>query len=118
MRRLSLPSHRSSLACIVPPDLLRDIIRNGSEEERNAAADTIAVDQTFRTLRAHFAATLAATQVAMRPMGGAGGRAQRTIYDQGHSDAIALGTVARTEGQNKVKDPAVNEAYDHFGIMY
>lgn len=110
--------HRSSLACIVPPDLLRDIIRDGTEEERNTAADTIAVDQTFRTLRAHFAATVAATHVAMRPMGGAGGRPQRTIYDQGHSDAIALGTVARTEGQTKVRDPAVNEAYDYFGSTY
>ncbi|HEX2046316.1 MAG TPA: M4 family metallopeptidase [Acidimicrobiales bacterium] len=110
--------HRSPLACIVPPDLLRDIIRDGTKVEREAAADTIAVDQTFRTLRAHFTATVAATQVAMRPMGGAGGRPQRTIYDQGNSNAIALGTVARTEGQKKVRDPAVNEAYDHFGSTY
>ncbi len=109
---------RSPLACIVPPDLLRDVIRNGNESERAAAADTMAVDQTFRTLRAHFAATVAATQVAMRPMGGAGGRPQRTIYDQKNSNDIALGTVARTEGSRPVKDPAVNEAYDHFGSTY
>jgi Zn-dependent metalloprotease len=113
-----MPNHRHAIACIVPPDLLRDIIRNGSEEERGTAADTMAVDQTFRTLRAAFAATVAANQVAMRPMGGMGGKPQRTIYDQKHSDAIALGTVARTEGQKKVKDPAVNEAYDHFGSTY
>ncbi len=110
--------HRSSLACIVPPDLLRDIIRHGSEAEREAAADTIAVDQTFRTLRAQFAATVAATRVAMRPMGGQGGHPQRTIYDQNHSDAIAFGTVARTEGSRAVRDPAVNEAYDGFGATY
>ncbi|MDQ4070613.1 MAG: M4 family metallopeptidase [Actinomycetota bacterium] len=106
------------LACIVPPDLLRDVIREGSQAEREAAADTIAIDQTFRTLRAHFAATLAVTQAAMRPMGGAGGRPQRTIYDQENSNDIALGRVARTEGQRRVKDPAVNEAYDHFGSTY
>ncbi len=106
------------LACIVPPDLLRDIIREGTQAEREAAADTIAVDQTFRTLRAHFAATVAATHVAMRPMGGAGGRPQRTIYDQENSNDIALGKVARTEGQPPVDDPAVNEAYDHFGSTY
>jgi len=109
---------RSSLACIVPPDLLRDIIRGGTEEQRNTAADTMAVDQTFRTLRAAFAATVAATQVAMRPMGGMGGQPQRTIYDQKNGNAIALGTVARTEGSKAVKDPAVNEAYDHFGSTY
>jgi len=111
--------HRPSpLACIVPPDLLRDVIRNGTKEERDAAADTVAVDQTFRTLRAAFSATLAANQVAMRTMGGAGGKPHRTIYDQEHSSAIALGTVARAEGSPKVKDPAVNEAYDGFGATY
>ena len=111
-------AHRHSLACIVPPDLLRDVIRDGSEAERGAAADTLAVDVTFRTLRATFAATVAANQVAMRPMGGRGGQPQRTIYDQGHSDAMALGTVARTEGQKAVRDAAVNEAYDGFGATY
>ncbi len=110
--------HRPSIACIVPPDLLRDIIRNGDEHERGAAADTMAVDQTFRTLRSAFAATVAATQVAMRPMGGAGGQPQRTIYDQKNSNDIALGTVARTEGGRAVKDVAVNEAYDGFGATY
>jgi Zn-dependent metalloprotease len=111
-------AHRLSLACIVPPDLLRDVIRNGNQAERDAAADTMAVDQTFRTLRAAFAATVAANQVAMRPMGGLGGKPQRTIYDQGNSNAIALGTVARTEGQKAVRDPAINEAYDGFGATY
>jgi Zn-dependent metalloprotease len=110
--------HRSPLACIVPPDLLRDIIRDGTEEERNAAADALAIDQSFRTLRAAFAATVAASPVAMRAMGSMGGQPHRTIYDQKHSDAIALGTVARSEGQKPVKDPAANEAYDGFGATY
>ncbi|HEX2046737.1 MAG TPA: M4 family metallopeptidase [Acidimicrobiales bacterium] len=111
-------SHRHSIACIVPPDLLRDVIKNGTEEERGAAADTMAIDTTFRTLRAHFTATVAATRSAMRPMGGAGGRPHRTIYDQKNSNDIALGTVARTEGGRAVKDVAVNEAYDGFGATY
>jgi len=112
-------NHRhSSIACIVPPDLLRDVIRDGTEAERMAAADTMAIDQTFRTLRAAFAATLAATPVAMLPMGGPAGVPQRTIYDQKNSSAMALGTVARSEGSKKVKDPAVNEAYDGFGATY
>jgi len=111
--------HRhSSLACIVPPDLLRDVIRNGTKEERDAAAATMAVDQTFRTLRAAFSATVAASPMAMRAMGGAGGKPHRTVYDQQHSTAMALGTVARTEGSRKVKDAAVNEAYDGFGATY
>jgi len=110
--------HRSPLACIAPPDILRDVIRNGTPEEREAAADTIVIDQTFRTLRAAFAATEAASPQFMRPMGGEGGYPHRTIYDQKHSSTFALGTVARTEGSKKVKDVAVNEAYDGFGATY
>ncbi len=110
--------HRMSLACIAPPDLLRDIILGGNAAERATAAETMAVDQTFRTLRAAFAATEAATQSFMRPMGGTGGQPHRTIYDQQNSAAFALGVVARTEGSKKVKDPAVNEAYDGFGATY
>ncbi len=110
--------HRTPLACIAPPDLLRDIIRGGNAKEREAAADTMAIDQTFRTLRAAFVATEAATSVQMRPMGGMGGVPQRTIYDQKNSNAFALGVVARTEGSKKVKDVAVNEAYDGFGATY
>jgi len=111
-------SRRHSLACIVPPDLLRDIIRNGTEQQRETAADTMAVDQTFRTLRSAFAAMTGAHQAVMRPMGGMGGQPQRTVYDQGNSNALALGMVARTEGQKAVRDPAVNEAYDGFGATY
>ena len=116
--RRGRPNRHSPLACIVPPDLLRDIIRNGTAAERGTAADTMAVDQTFRTLRTAFAATVAATPMAMRPMGGMGGQPHRTIYDQKHSNAIALGKVARTEGGRAVKDPAVNEAYDGLGATY
>ena len=35
------PGHRLSIFCIVPPDVLRDIARNGAEEERQAALDTM-----------------------------------------------------------------------------
>ena len=108
----------SPLACIVPPDLLREVIRTGTKAERESAADTLVVDQGFRSLRAAFAASAAATQVAMLPMGGGGGQPHRTIYDQKHSDAMALGTVARSEGGRAVKDQAVNEAYDGFGATY
>jgi Zn-dependent metalloprotease len=112
------PALPSSFACIVPPDLLRDIILEGTKAERDAAAETLAVDQTFRTLRASFAESLHAARGALRPVGGVPGQPQRTIYDQGHSDAMTLGTVARTEGGRKVKDPAVNEAYDGLGATY
>ena len=112
------PCRRSPINCIAPPDILRDIIIGGTEEERRAAADTMAVDQSFRTLRAAFSAMVASSPVLMRPMAGVGGKPNRTIYDQQHSNAYAPGVVARTEGSKKVKDVAVNEAYDGFGATY
>lgn len=39
-----MPDQRHATACIVPPDLLCDIIRNGTEEERGTAADMASVD--------------------------------------------------------------------------
>jgi Zn-dependent metalloprotease len=108
----------SPLACIVPPDLLRDVIRHGTKAERESAADTLTIDQSFRTLRAAFAASVAATRVAMLPMGGGGGQPHRTNYDQKHSNDMVLGSVARSEGSRAVKDKAVNEAYDGFGATY
>src|SRR5215216_2410687 len=46
------PGHRHSIFCILPPHVLRDIARTGTEEQREAALDTLAADSTFRTLRA------------------------------------------------------------------
>src|SRR5215216_119905 len=44
--------HRHSIFCILPPHVLRDIAQTGTEEQRQAALDTLAADSTFRTLRA------------------------------------------------------------------
>src|SRR5438445_13680537 len=47
-------THRHSIFCIVPPHVLRDIARNGSAAQRNAALDTLALDSTMRTQRMDF----------------------------------------------------------------
>jgi hypothetical protein len=46
------PGHRHSIFCILPPHVLRDIAQTGSEDQRQAALETLAADSTFRTLRA------------------------------------------------------------------
>ncbi|MDQ6727308.1 MAG: hypothetical protein M3066_14250, partial [Actinomycetota bacterium] len=50
------PQHRSPLQCILPPDVLLSVARDGSAEERAAALATLSVDQSFRLSRAEAAA--------------------------------------------------------------
>src|SRR4051812_23129192 len=69
-------SPRHSIFCIMPPHILRAIVERGTLEERTAASRTLAVDATFRSLRA--TATLlrpTAPEVPPQPA-----KKQRTIY--------------------------------------
>ncbi|WP_323099100.1 M4 family metallopeptidase [Intrasporangium sp. YIM S08009] len=108
---------RHSLACIVPPDLLAAIAREADPEQRQALLDTLQLDQTFRLVRAETAARTLATERAVVPRVGAG-TPNRAIYDQNHSTAGTLGTLARSEGQGPATDGSVNQAYDNFGYTY
>ena len=110
--------HRHSIFCILPPDVLRDIARTGTEEQREAALRALAVDTTFRTLRAiRQAAPVAAaapTAVAIQ------GQKQRTIYDC-HNKMPSPGESVeqvRAEGAGPKGDSEVDEAYDGLGHTY
>jgi Zn-dependent metalloprotease len=117
------PGHRLSIFCIVPPDVLRDIARNGAEEERQAALDTLAADSTFRTMRAiRQAAPVATSSPATVSLAAAVGtgeakQLQRTISDC-HNSRSLPGDPVRTEGAPTTGDPAVDEAYDGLGTTY
>jgi hypothetical protein len=43
--------HRHSIFCALPPYVLREVMRNGTEEQREAALKTLSVDHTQRSLR-------------------------------------------------------------------
>lgn len=104
----------SPLACIVPPELLRRIVRTGTPAQREIALDTLALDATFRQQRAVHA-TIARRPKARAMAALTPGKARRTIHDQQHSESLSLGLVARREGDPPSGDPAVDEAYDGFG---
>jgi Zn-dependent metalloprotease len=104
------------LACIVPPDLLKQIILTGSDVERAGALDTLALDSTLRHVRAENAARQVES-FAPGSVVSSAGSARRTIYDMKHS-TTNFGPIARAEGQPPVSDGAVNEAYDGFGATY
>jgi Zn-dependent metalloprotease len=115
--------HRHSIFCLVPPDVLRDIARNGTEEERRTALDTLAADSTFRTMRAIRQAAPVATAspstVSLSAVVGTDDekQLQRTIFDC-HSSRNLPGDSVRTEGAAAAGDSAVDEAYDGLGATY
>jgi Zn-dependent metalloprotease len=117
------PGHRHSIFCILPPDVLRDIAQTGTEEQRQAALDTLAADSTFRTLRAiRQAAPVATASPATATLSAAVGtgmakQLQRTIFDC-HNTRRLPGDPVRSEGAPATGDPAVDEAYDGLGATY
>ncbi|WP_250290619.1 M4 family metallopeptidase [Frankia sp. CiP1_Cm_nod1] len=118
MYRPGTMPHRP-LHCIVPPDLLARIVREGeTEEERAAALRTLQLDHSFRLARAETAARSGGREARPTTFGRQGGRPQRTIYDQHHQEIQTPGTPVRSEGQPATGDPAVDEAYDGFGATY
>src|SRR4051795_136080 len=106
------------LHCILPPNLLRRLLRHADPDVRAAAAETLAVDHRFRIARAEAAARRGGKAAQPVTFARIGGTVQRTIYHQRHSTAQRPGTVARVEGQAPVADDAVNQAYDGLGFTY
>jgi len=109
---------RNPLHCIVPADLLHEILRTGGDEVRGALLDTLLLDHQFRLTRAEAAARVGGPSAQPVTFARIGGQPQRTIYDQQHSQNQTPGKVARVEGQGPVADKSVNQAYDGLGDTY
>ena len=106
---------RRPIFCIMPPHILRAIAERGTPEERTAASRTLAVDSTFRTMRATTLAVGApppafVAQPAVK---------QRTIYTA-HNQQQLPGTIATSEKNPPAAnaDPAVVEAFNGLGATW
>ncbi len=109
-------AHRHPILCIIPPDILENIARNGTPEQRAEAMNTLAVDTTVRAMRL--------AQRRRAPRGGESRRLTlaeatktRLIYDAHHESNLP-GALVRGEGQPAVGDQAANEAYDGLGHVW
>lgn len=108
-------AHRHPIFCVLPPHLLQEMARNGTEQQREAALKTLMTDTTFRTLRGiRLAAPVAAAAPAAVQVAG---QLQRTIFDAHNAEDLP-GDVIRSEGAPATGDPAVDEAYDGLGDTY
>ena len=101
---------------ILPPHILRSIAEKGTAKQRSWALQTMAMDNTFRAIRAGAQPRAPLPKTRARALA-LEGQKQRTIYDARNSQTLP-GIVVRTEGSQPGSDVAVNEAYDGLGATY
>jgi Zn-dependent metalloprotease len=99
---------RSPLHCIVPPQLLRQLLQHEDPHVREAALSTLISTARLRGQRELLAQTFA-------PLSSSG--RHRSVYDA-HGAATTTGKLVRDEGAAPVGDKSVNEVYDGFGATY
>ena len=108
-------THRHSIFCILPPDVLINIAKKGTAAQREAALESLGVDATIRTNRLTF--NLLGGPIGRQDVTGASPKVQRTIADAGGTQMLP-GKTVRSEGGAAVSDVSVNEAYDGLGNTF
>jgi Zn-dependent metalloprotease len=108
-------SYRHSIFCILPPDVLINIAKNGTAEQRDGALQALDIDASFRTNRLTF--NLLGGPLGRQDVSGAAPKVQRTIYDAGNTQ-ILPGHTVRSEDTADVGDVSVNEAYAGLGDTF
>ena len=111
-------SNRCSIACIIPPVLLEELLRRGSAEERDALLRTLSLDAGLRTARVHNSLTGARVNRATVRQSVTAGQPQRTIFDCHGLEPPSDPDQVRAEGDPASDDVTVNEAYDGLGDTY
>ncbi len=98
----------------VPPYILKQICRNGTDPQRECALDTLAVDASIRLARAE----ARRARAGVRPGARTPGTPQRTIADAKGTQRLEDAAVVRAEGADPTGDAAVDEAYEGLGATY
>ena len=107
---------RRSILCIMPPHILRSIAERGTADQRAAASQTLAVDTTFRTLRASPFAPEAPPEAVIAADGQS---KRRTICTARNQQQLPGWVVASEESPPAADaDVAVREAFDGLGATW
>jgi Zn-dependent metalloprotease len=109
-------THRNPIHCILPPYILRKMARDVTGKAADKALRTLAIDTTFRSIRA--------TSPPPRSLRGASisaapdAKVNRSIYTAKSSQNLP-GDLIRAEGGPAISgDLAANEAYDGLGATF
>jgi Zn-dependent metalloprotease len=103
-----MAAHLSPIQCIVPPHILKEVVRNGAPSQRAWAMRTLTMSEQMRGRRQVLGAMAIPDAV--------GGK-HRSIYDAKHVMDLP-GVPVRDEGDPESADVTVNEAYDGAGATY
>jgi Zn-dependent metalloprotease len=105
---------RSSIYCIIPPYMLREIVENGTQEQRQQALRNIVSAEAVRMQR-EVISKEGPEELVMEAAATA--RLSRLVYTAENSGNLP-GRVVRREGDPPTGDPAADEAYDGAGVTY
>jgi Zn-dependent metalloprotease len=101
--------HRNPRECVVPPHMLKEIVKRGGPKHREWAMNTLMESAKLRGHREILGEMLTVAIPA--------GEKRRTIYDAKSGTALP-GKLVRGEGDPVSKDAEINEAYDGAGVTY
>jgi Zn-dependent metalloprotease len=103
--------HIHPIQCIIPPHMNKNIVENGTDEQRQKAMNSIVSAERLRAQRAIMAQiTALVTTVAVEDK-------QRQVFNANHGSSLP-GTLVRAEGDPPTGDPATDEAFDGSGATY
>jgi len=103
---------RNSLYCILPPYMLRNIVENGSAEQRQQALRNLVSAEAVRVQR-EVVAKEGPAEGLLEAVGGL----ERVVYSAQNAGNLP-GQQLRVEGGPATGDPAADEAYDGAGATY
>lgn len=104
--------NHNPVQCIIPPYIADELVKSSDPQVRSRAVAQIRTAARMRALR-EAAQALPTLMAVTSPTK----KKERQVFDAKQSDQLP-GTLVRSEGQAKVADAAVNEAYDGAGDTY
>lgn len=103
---------RNPIQCIIPPYITDELVKSADPQKRSRAVAQIRTAARMRAFR-EAAQAMPTLMAVLSP----NKRKFRQVFDAKQSDQLP-GKLVRSEGQAKVGDVAVNEAYDGAGETY
>src|SRR6187397_1256554 len=103
---------RDPRQCIIPPYINERLAKSADPAVRARAVANLQAAATMRTMR-----VMAQAMPSLMATAAPGKNKHRLVYTAKGRDVMP-GTIARSEGQGKHADKAVNEAFDFSGDTY
>jgi Zn-dependent metalloprotease len=103
-------THVCSINCIVPPHMLRQLLKSSDPEIRRTALSTLLATSSLRGVRAVVS--------EMGFLANSVGEKRRTLFDCKSGGVLSQAKLVRGEGDKPASDNSVNEAYDALGSTY